>query len=397
MSIIEQESRSLPCLEERLQGPARRGLIDCYSRAAHAAYYAQELGKIHRSTDAGALYAITLLNNLGEMTLWYQESDKMRTIQQRIAAGDNRGIVSKEALGATFEELSMQLSHVWHLPQMLQDAQSSANSHLPIPLSVTLASTIARESSLGWYRDDTLKNIELLAEFLEIPIDRSFAEIHTMAANAARYLSLLPLPLPAFFIICQPRHPEPSVAKKSATNSSRPQQTAKGQAPLPRHKTPTSQKPARAPSPKHTNPLQVQINEALNQMHHEVGLSRTMFAMLTPDKTSLKSRLVTESEQQLSLKNFALNIEKPSLFSLLMKKPQAVSLNKENAEQYLPMLPSTALEQINTSGFIAMSVFIQNKPIGLFYADNGMSGPGVTRQQFENFKAICMKVMKTIR
>ncbi|MES9978719.1 MAG: hypothetical protein ABW107_08215, partial [Candidatus Thiodiazotropha sp. 6PLUC5] len=103
-----------------------------------------------------------------------------------------------------------------------------------------------------------------------------------------------------------------------------------------------------------------------------------------------------ESEQQLSLTDFALDFINPSLFKILLNKPQAISLNKGNAEKYLAMIPPEAKEQINTSGFISMSIFIRNKPVGLFYADNGLSGPGVTRQQFENFKAICQKVMKTM-
>ncbi|MET0049520.1 MAG: hypothetical protein ABW095_00385 [Candidatus Thiodiazotropha sp.] len=131
-------------------------------------------------------------------------------------------------------------------------------------------------------------------------------------------------------------------------------------------------------------------------MEDDLGLSRAMFAMLTPDKVALKARLVIESEHQLSLKSFMLNIDKPSLFSILMKKPQAVSLNRNNADKYLPMIPPSAREQINTSGFVAMSIFIKNKPVGLFYADNGLSGPGVTRHQFENFKVICQGITKSI-
>jgi hypothetical protein len=60
------------------------------------------------------------------------------------------------------------------------------------------------------------------------------------------------------------------------------------------------------------------------------------------------------------------------------------------------MIPQSALEQINSSGFVSMSVFIKNKPVGIFYADNGLSGPGVTSQQYDNFKAICQKTVKSI-
>ena len=391
MGLIERVTQSLPCLEDRLQEPARRGLINCYSRAAHAAFYARGLAEIRNDSDADSLYTGALLHDLGEMAMWSQAADTMRGIQQRVEAGDDRESVAAEVLGFTFEELNVHMSERWQLPELIRDSQGLANSYLPKPLTVMLASALARETALGWNRNTTLDDIELLGEFLEIPMEQAGAHLHRLAAEAARSLDVLPLPLPAFFIIsAQPEPPEPataSTASKPARQTEPPIDKAHSAQPAP--------PPEPAPV-KRVNPLQELLNNALEQMHHELGLSRTMFAMLSPDKKTLRSRLVIESEQQLSLKGFTLDTNKPSLFKALLSKPQAISLNKNNAEKYLPMIPQSAREQINTSGFISMSIFIRNKPVGLFYADNGLSGPGVTRHQYENFKAICQKMMQAI-
>jgi hypothetical protein len=190
------------------------------------------------------------------------------------------------------------------------------------------------------------------------------------------------------------KKPQPATALTGRAASSKPASDANTSSA--EKQQPTAAKHTTPPATQKSNPLQEMLNSALQQMHNDLGLSRTMFAMLTPDRATIRSRLVIESEQQLSLKGFVLDTKKPSLFKILLSKPQAVILNKSNAEKYLPMIPLEAKEQINTSGFVSMSIFIRNKPVGLFYADNGLSGPGVTRHQFDNFKIICQKMMKTM-
>ncbi|MEJ2611772.1 MAG: HDOD domain-containing protein [Candidatus Thiodiazotropha sp.] len=406
MGLIEQACKRLPCLEDRLKGPPRRGLINCYSRAAHAAFYARGLAEQRNQSDADALYTGALLHDIGEMALWSQAADTMRHIQKRVEAGDERENVIVELLGFTFEELNIQLSERWRLPDLIRDSQGMANSYLPKPLTVMLAAALARETSLGWNRSRTLDDIELLADFLDIPIDQARVHLHQLAAEAARSLHVLPLPLPAYFIICGQ---QPSLASATEVTISNPkpliEETVSKPSPhtkttvtkpTPHTETPTTKPHPTTPEKPRTNPLQELLNSALEQMHHELGLSRTMFAMLTPDRKMLRSRLVIEAEQQLSLKGFVLDTNKPSLFKALLKKSQSIFLNKKNVEKYLPMIPPSAQEQINTSGFVSMSIFINDKAIGLFYADNGLSGPGVTHQQYENFKVICQKVTQEI-
>jgi hypothetical protein len=414
MDAIEKAAKTLPSLEGKLKGPPRRGLIDCYSRAAHAALYARSIAELRRWPEADSLYTAALLHDIGEMALWSTAANQIRAIHSRITQEIPRERAAQEILGVTLEALNVQLSIQWQLPDLIRDSQGLFNSYLPKPLSVMLASALARESNLGWQRARLDDDTELLAEFLEIPHEEAVAYLHRLAAEAARDLYRLPLSLPAFHLIpgglasqeCRAAdftEPAETPRQKTATPREQPPSEAK---PVPQTQAETTPAPPASPeekavsqpaaAKKRVNPLQELLNGALQQMHEELGLSRAMFAMLSPDKSALRARFVVESAKQLSLKGFALNITKPNLFKILMNKPQSVSLNKENAEKYLPMIPPSALEQINSSGFVSMSVFIKGKPVGLFYADNGISGPGVTRSQYDNFKAICQKTVQMI-
>jgi HD-like signal output (HDOD) protein len=399
MEVIEGASRTLPSLEDRLQGPPRRGLIDCYSRAAHAAIYAREIAGLKGWHEADTLYTAALLYDIGEMALWSATPETMREIQRSMTTGTPRESAARQILGFTLEELSVRLSRQWRLPQLIVDSQGIANSYQPKPLSVMLASAIARESSRGWHRSRTEDDIELLAEFLEMPHETTIARMHGIAAQAARELHRLALPLPAFHLVQSGLEPSahPATANRHGEAPDPVPRETQSLPPRQGRATPeTAAGTQQAPPQKPVNPLQELLNSALHRMHEELGLSRAMFAMLSPDKSALRARFVVEAEKQLSLKGFVLNMTKPSLFKALLNKPQAISLNRNNADKYLPLIPPSAMEQINSSGFVSMSIFIKGKPVGLFYADNGISGPGVTRQQYDNFKVICQKTMHAI-
>lgn len=390
MARVEQAGRTLPCLEDRLKGPPRRGLIDCYSRAAHAAIYASALAARRRDADEGALYSAALLHDIGEMALWSREPERMRQILKLVQQGDGYEEAAMEVFGCTLQEISAGLSEVWQLPDLVRDAQGLFNSYQPHPLTVMLACALARETSLGWLRQRTLDDLELLAEFLETPLDQTLAWFHTQAAAAARQLQTLPIPLPAFHLI----HGGSPLTQPSPRKA-QPQPIAVAEKPAPAAAEAHSSPPTGASAGKPTSPLQQLISTALREMRQEHGLQRAMFAMLNTEKTALSARLVQEESAEGSLKDFKVELTPPTLFSLLLNKSQALSLSPTNAKKYRHMIPAPLHTMINPRQFLAMSVFLRNKPIGLFYADNGTKG-ALTPRQFANFKTVCQRTIQAL-
>ncbi len=402
MAQVERASRTLPCLEERLQGPPRRGLIACYSRAAHAAIYANALTLRRRDTDEGAVYTAALLHDIGEMALWSREPDRMKEIQSLLQQGDGHEDAALEVFGCTLQDISAGLGEAWGLPELVRTAQGLANSYLPRPLSVMLASALARESSLGWQRPATLDDLELLSEFLEIPFDEAVAWFHGQAAEAARQLQALPLPLPAFHLLHgdePPMEQAPTADDAAARATPPPSTTAPSTqtASSAQHHPQAQPEPPATPAPPASSisPLQQLITTALKELRQEHGLHRAMFAMLNKEKTELRARLVSEQPAEGTLSAFQVDLGAPTLFSLLLKKPQAISLTPANAEKYQHLIPDPLHGVINSRQCLAMSVFLRNKPIGLFYADNGSKQP-VTPQQFANFKAVCQRTIQAL-
>ncbi|MEJ2692876.1 MAG: HDOD domain-containing protein, partial [Candidatus Thiodiazotropha sp.] len=201
MTRVGRASRTLPCLEDRLKGPPRRGLIRCYSRAAHGAIYASALAARRHESDIGAIYTAALLHDLGEMALWSREPDRMRQVEELIRQGESYEDAALGVFGCTLQEISVGLSETWKLPSLVRVSPDLTNSFQRRPLTVMLASAISRESSLGWQREATRDFQELLAEFLEIPLDKASAWLHSQAAGAAHQLQRLPIPLPAYHLV----------------------------------------------------------------------------------------------------------------------------------------------------------------------------------------------------
>jgi outer membrane biosynthesis protein TonB len=412
MDQVERASCSLPCLEDLLKGPPRRGLVSCYSRAAHAAFYAGTLAQRRRDPDEGAVYTAALLHDLGEMLLWTREPNLMRQAESLVQAGEGQQDAALEIFGCTFQEISAGLSEGWALPELISTSQGLFNSYQPRPLSIMLSSALARESSLGWQRPATLNHIELLAEFLEQPLDKTLAWLHTQAAEAARQLQSLPISLPAFRLIhgdaespqgkkqpCEatttvdktpPACPAPSAPSDEAPPSAEPPPPVAKPAPTPA----TKPEPATAAA-KAANPLQQLLHGALLELRQTHGLERVMFAMLNGDRSKLQARMNLETNSPPSLKGFQVDLVPPNLFSLLIKKPLALSLNRENSKKYILMVPAPLRDLINPHQCLLLSVFLRNKPVGLFYADNGVDGE-ITPQQFANFKAVCQRTIQRL-
>ncbi len=418
MDKIEQALQESTGTGEPTARTTQASLLDCYSRAAHASIYASELALRLKFREAEVLASAALLHDIGEMALWNAAPDLMQQIQQLMKQGESRENAALQVLGFTLEDMNQELGSRWQLPKLVQDSQGLFNSFQAQPLTVMLACAVARDSAQSWTSQECLDHLELLAEFLEISQEQAQAQLHQTAALAARKLHGLSLPLPAFRLahaagiltsqLTKPTEakPEPTLkAKSEAKPKGKPEvkpapariqpsakeKIEKTAPPIPEKKTQAESRPA--PS---RNPLHESLMRTIEEMKDTHGLDNVMFAMLSSNRQDLISRFVVANEENSPLKGFQVNLQQPSLFSALIKKPQALWLNPGNLEKYTPMIPQAFLQILCRKGFLIMSVFIKNKPVGLFYADNGCGNTVLTANQYNNFKVLCQRFMQEL-
>ncbi|EGV50006.1 HDOD domain-containing protein [endosymbiont of Riftia pachyptila] len=417
MGLLERAVIELTPLESQLKGPARRGLLGCYSRAAHAAIYAESIAQRQGQRHPKDFATAALLHELAEMSLWLAAPEQLRDMGQAISRGDGREDAALETFGFTLEALNLALGGRWELPELVQESQRLFNSFQPKALSVMLCIALARSSAESWSGEETQENIELLGEFLNIPEAKAQALSHQIAVAAAHELYTLPLPLTAFSLAravataasrpAKAQHPtpkQPPRLKQTGIEATKPAPTPQAvkRAPPPAAPRTTPPTPPAKPTPTkpakaRPNPLQTIIADSMRELKQRHGMQRIMFSMLTPDRKQLKARFVIETGQQPSLKDFQAPLTQTNIFTLLLQKPQPLWLRPDNMTKYLPLIPEQAISVLGGRECLMMSIFFGDKPIGVLYADKGSEKSSLSVEQFANFKALGIRSMKQLR
>ncbi len=368
MERMATATRQLKAAETVLKRQPFAGLTECFSRAAHAAIYALILAQ-RQEAEAPSEYAVAaLLHDIAEMALWVHSPEQIEDINLRAARGEPRVKAAREVLGCTIEQISEGISRAWELPALTIQAQDPTNSYIEAPLTVMLAAALARSTAEGWHTRAARDAIELLAEFLDMEYDAANGYLHALAAEAARRLTGRGFRLPAFSLIQQqPAAPRqaPATAPKQAAAAGRPT-------------------------------LADTISGALHAMRDQQHLRRLMFATITPDRKGLKCRFAVDIPTRPSLKGFSLKFERTNLFTALLKKAQTFWLNDDNRSKYLPLVPPQTRSVLSEDGFIMMSVFMKNRPVGILYADSGDSGAPLTADSYAVFKTHCQRLVQTL-
>lgn len=123
-------------------------------------------------------------------------------------------------------------------------------------------------------------------------------------------------------------------------------------------------------------------------MRDELGLRRVMFAMLTPDRQWIRARYVLEAEPS-GLAGFAVAATERNLFSLLLNKPHALWVHRDNHVRYLAHIPAQVAGLLCTQDFYAVSAVVKERPIGLFYGDMGGDSQAMQEAHFTRFRELC--------
>ncbi|KPK38959.1 MAG: hypothetical protein AMJ69_07010 [Gammaproteobacteria bacterium SG8_47] len=131
-------------------------------------------------------------------------------------------------------------------------------------------------------------------------------------------------------------------------------------------------------------------------MHDGVGLNRVVFAVLSSDRQSLTARSIVGAENDPVFNRFAMRLNPPNLFTRLLEKQQAIWVNDDTRAKVWPLLPVEFRKLIATNTFFAMSLFINDKPIGMFYADRHSDACQLDETSYNQFKQLVTLVSRSL-
>ena len=383
---------TLPAVGDVLDDKAKKRLLATFNRAYHAARFATDWAALRRDMTPDEVFAAAQLHFLGEMIIAMHEPELLEKITQ-LRCKDH--LASEEAqymvLGFTFNELTQKLAELLQFPKLVIEALSSENAKFPraygIMLAVQLSRTITHE---GWYSKETLALQKEIAEWLGISSNEVIARSHTIAAEIAREIPQydtepaaysLPLIIQAPVITNEEKQSEDS----SAAICLIPQLSILRSA----IKTLTHL------SPKEITSEQL-IQQIVSVMHDGIGLNRVVFCSYNEAEKVLENEVLKGAENDPVFNRFMIKTQQTNLFSHLISKPQAVLMNESTRAKFWPLVPEEIQKLIKTNSFVAMSIFIKNKPYGLFYADRHSATCQIEERSYNYFKTLCTHTTKIL-
>lgn len=360
-AFVNQFSQ-LPTVESLLlpkQQARYFSLLRHIATARLAARLAREFGLLRYDSRLDEIYVTALLADLP-------------LLLRHLDAG-----LETQAPAVDLASVTFPLFARWRLPEAfnsLLDESSAASQRTMLHQS---ALRLADHLQLGWWQTGVADEVQLATQALAMPQFEVWALICRSLLHFARddwpYPQIFP---PARWLPMLP-----------------------GEWPKPAVKAPP--KPAKTETPslqdilrelQHAGQSGASFNQimglSIRAQADAIGLKRIVFGLLLAGQNLLKARYVVGASDDDPLRSFQVELSMPHLFTKLMLKPQSVWLNQANRSQFEALLPRGLRLAVGDGDFLAMSLFVEDKPVGIFYADN--HGAAISEAQYTAFKQVCL-------
>jgi len=378
---------ALNTIEAAMQGREKEmtGLLNCLIRVHHAAWQARDLAILRADIKSEEVYVGTLLHDMGEMVMWCVAPEVMLRILKAVRRNKvSREEAERSILGFTLWEFQLALAEAWKLPELLLTFMDNKNATNPRALIAIIGSAVARHAATGWHSSKLLADYEVIAGQFNFTADEVIAIVHRNAIIEGRHWEAFHVPPAAAWLPMLagdwPEEPdEEDEAAAVVCLMPHPDELNRVMAEISAHLDGTLN-------------LHDMISLVLEGMHEGIGLSRVVFALMTADHSTVKAKYVLGAEKDSPLRDFQFDMKTPHLFTRLLSKVQSVWVNPSNQDAFATLIPERISNMIGgRAGFFAMSIFVRDKPVGLFYADRRHAGCELDEHSYQEFKRLCLR------
>lgn len=211
---IAQQTKPISLSPTNVQ---QKRFLHAIADSHHAACQLQAWMLIKRLPLIDESYLATLFHSIGFWSLWLHAPLHMQKIRQRIHEHHESPVtVEQQILGCTMQMISQSLARTWQLSELTQLAQEHSTSptlntlkelhkralrdptlsaqeirklnhitqqkYFPIKLANWLALTSARD----WYSPQTMRNVDIVSDYLVKSREETVALIHSTCAKSSR-------------------------------------------------------------------------------------------------------------------------------------------------------------------------------------------------------------------
>lgn len=376
-NLIRDLSLSLAVIDAILKSRSRKHVLKLMARSFHGATLARMLAEKRGDDAPEEVFIAALLYHLGAMAFWCVDEDRGLQIQTLIDKhGFKPAIAEKEMLGFTFDQLTVGLTHDWHLCDLLHSAINNPGLKTPRIQDIVLSKALADNINPQWNNQTGIKAIKQVAKHLKQDEGKTLNLLRNNVLEAAEFaqqygaVEIIPyLPLPngdSTVISAEPkiieRYPLPDPVLQlnilqdlTSTLESQPS----------------------------ANTI---LELVLEGLHRGVGLDRALFALLSPDKSMLNGKFAIGEGNENFIQRFHFSLEKKNLFSEAFRTTQAQWIHNSQSSKQTDQISNEMRTALASESFLIFPVIIRQSPIGLFYADRQPSQRPLGADTFAGFR-----------
>ena len=379
-NLVRDISISLAIIDTLLKGNKETHIMKLMARTFHAAVQARAIAEAMHDESPEEIFIAALLHNIGELTFCCVDSQSSeKLVNSRLISTDEDYLrIQKETLGFTFNELTSKLTEDWQLSDLLHDTLVQTDKPKTRCKHILFGNSIAAAAEHGWKSPETDKEFKALSKHLNLSIEETTKFIHDNVEEAVNVAQEFGARAAAEFI--------PSL-EKTRTDKGVPIELEEQEVFL---------------MPDHM--LQLSIlrdlsgilnkNPALNQIltmvlegiYRGIGMDRAVLALVNPQKTETRAKIALGKNSSTFEKEFVFNIDmqKPNLLQQMLIYNRSYWIKDDEEGQQL--VGKTMRNTLHTKTFFIAPITVENKTVGIFYADRQPSARILDDESFSSFK-----------
>lgn len=384
---------ALPAIGDVLNEQSKVRLLQTFNRAYHAARFATDWAALRRDMTPDEVFTATHLHFLGEMIISMHAPELLDKIYH-LRVDEN--IASEEAqylvLGFTLDELSLKLAEKWQFPALVKEALHPESANSPRAYGIMLGVQMARSVCFeGWYSHATHEIQKHVAKWIGMNLSDVISRSHVIAAEIAREVPQYDTPAVARLLPLIIKAEEESEDEEEEEQEKKALVCLIPQLPVLR----AAVKNLTTLSAKEVTEESV-IHTIIDAMHDGIGLNRVVYCHYSDEDRMFYGNIIKGTENDIVFNRFSIAVNSANLFTHLIKKPQALLINEINRAKYWNLVPEDFQKLININSFAVMSVFKNNQPYALFYADRHTSACQFDEKSYSYFKTLCIHASKIL-
>ncbi|GIU45999.1 HDOD domain-containing protein [Shewanella colwelliana] len=352
-------------------------LLTLMARAFQAAMLAKMMLKDHDEDLQEEVFIAALLYHLGESAFWSMGGEATEQLDARLREdnGKDGNSVIREQLGASFTQLTMGIARSWGLGDVLVKSLSNPNERTPEIRSIFLANKIS-ELMVQEPCDVVELNhrIKQAADMLGVEVDEFKGQM-IRCSKATKALAdtygakVLVSFLPSTEKLTLEVAPEEVVAIRSPNVTLQLKKL--------RDLTDCAIKRAN---------FNEVITITLEGVLDGIGMDRCGVMLLSPNRKRLQPRVVLGDNGEIMKNEFIVELQSAkTVFSEAIELRQPLFIEKPSSEKWRLYMDSDIVKYTSSTGFMLAPLVIENKVIGLLYADRHSSERVISADDFERF------------